>query len=338
MNYENKKIIVVEDEFITAADLIGHLEQMGFIVPASTDTGEEVLKLAEEHVPDLILMDINLKGRMNGIAAAEIIRENLDIPVIFLTGQSDEATIAKAIQSEPFGYIIKPFEAKNLKTTISMALYKHTIDRQVKASEIRYRQIAESTDNIVAIFNLDFSIDYINKAGSSLIQKKPEEIIGQKISDIFSSNEFDEITSHIQSVIHKSEKWRDTIRIYSYGREIWLDVTIIPLLYNLSTSEQLLLIARDISDWIRIQKAIEKEGIIQIEKNMERFQVLNDQIRNPLTLIAMCAAMDGGPSSEKIRDAVKIIDDLVDKLDQGWIESNKVRSFLLRHYRHGEDL
>jgi len=105
MNSEKKKILVVEDEFITSADLIENLECLGYDVPASTDTGEEVFDLARKHMPDLILMDINLKGKMTGISAAEEIKKQLDIPIIFLTGQSDEATISKAIESEPFGYI-----------------------------------------------------------------------------------------------------------------------------------------------------------------------------------------------------------------------------------------
>ena len=166
-----KKILVVEDEFITAADLIASLEGMGYQVPESTDTGEEAVTLARDHEPDLILMDINLKGEMTGITAAEIIKTTLDIPVVFLTGQSDEATIAQALESEPFGYIIKPFEERSLKTAIAMALYKHSLDLTVKRSEMRYRKISESSDSLIAIINLDYSIDYINAAGSALFKR-----------------------------------------------------------------------------------------------------------------------------------------------------------------------
>ena len=111
-----------------------------------------------------------------------------------------------------------------------------------------------------------------------------------------------------------------------------------PLSSDPAVPAQILWIARDITDWKEIQRTMEKEGIVQIEKNMEQFQILNDQIRNPLTIIASLVSLEEGPNTEKILGFVKIIDDLVHQLDKGWIESSKVRSFLLRHYRHGEKL
>lgn len=338
MDIKNKKIIVVEDEFITAADLIANLEQMGFIVPASTDTGEEVFDLALEHKPDLILMDINLKGAMTGISASEKIKTELDIPVVFLTGQSDEATISKALDSEPFGYIIKPFEERSLKTVIAMALYKHSIDKKVKANEIRYRKISENSDNLIAILNSDISIDYINQAGADIFLKNSEELIGINMRELLSPDEYNQMKEHIQLVLSSSLNWRNQIKFSLFEREIWFDATIIPLPSDPSDPDQVLWIARDITDWKQIERTMEKEGIVQIEKNMEQFQILNDQIRNPLTLIATYATIDEGQSCDLILNAVKKIDDLVTQLDKGWIESDKVRSFLLRHYQHGAEL
>lgn len=338
MYIENKRILVVEDEFITAADLIANLEHMGFIVPASTDTGEEVLSLALLHSPDLILMDINLKGDMTGISAADMVKKKLDIPVVFLTGQSDEATISKAIKSEPFGYIIKPFEERALKTAIAMALYKHSIDTQLKASEERYRIIAESSDNLIAILNPDLSFDYINLAGSILFAQIPEDIIGKNLTSFLSPPDSDEMSKNIESVVLASETWHDRVQISLCGREIWIYSTLIPLTKSPLHPCQILWVARDITKWVTMIKKAQKEGITQIEKNMEQFQILNDQIRNPLTVIATYASMDEGPSCNVIMDAVQTIDDLVMQLDRGWIESEKVRSFLLRNYGHGGKL
>lgn len=335
MNLENKKILVIEDEFITAADLIGTLEHMGFIVPDSTDTGEKVLDLAVKHSPDLILMDINLKGEMSGIEAAEEIQKKLDIPIVFLTGQSDEATIMKAIESEPYGYIIKPFEERILKTTISMALYKHTMDMRMKASEERYRMISELSDSLIVIVNPDSSIDYINSTGAGMFQDKPGELIGKNLSDLLSSPGCKEILDHIQSVPNGSGLWRDNIAVQMKDREIWLDLSIIILSDSSPTPNQVMLIGRDITLWVNVQREMEKDGITRIEKNMEQFQILNDQIRNPLTLILSYASMEESRCSEKIIEAVQRIDNLVTQLDKGWIESEKVRGFLLRHYQHG---
>ena len=337
MNSEKKKILVVEDEFITAADLIASLEYLGYCVPASTDTGQEVLELAEKFMPDLILMDINLKGEMTGIDVAEEIRAHLDIPIIFLTGQADEATISKAIESEPFGYILKPFEERSLKTAIMMALYKHSIDIKLKASELKYRKISENSDNLIIILNSDSSIDYINHTGSVFFKKQPGILTGIFLNELLMPDDNAKINEKIQFVLSKALCIRDQTKLTFSGKELWLDSTFIPLTTDGTNSFQILWIARDITDFVEIHRDIEKKGIIQIEKNMEQFQVLNDQIRNPLTVIASFASLDDGPSTEKILEYVKKIDDLVDQLDKGWIESNKIRSFFLRHYKHGEE-
>ena len=119
------KILVVEDEFITATDIENRLKEMGYDVPAVVDNGDEAIRKTGELHPSLILMDIGLSGKINGIEAAKQIRERFDIPVIFLTGHQDESTFWSALVSEPFGYIIKPFETRDLKITIEMALHRH---------------------------------------------------------------------------------------------------------------------------------------------------------------------------------------------------------------------
>ncbi|HOJ96958.1 MAG TPA: hypothetical protein PK024_09020 [Methanospirillum sp.] len=98
----------------------------------------------------------------------------------------------------------------------------------------------------------------------------------------------------------------------------------------------MLLVSRDITVEKIIEKDIQDHGLMQIEKNMEQFQILNDQIRNPLQTITLMVTMEEGPYTEEILKQIGIIDDLVKQLDRGWLESSKVRSFLLKHYRHGE--
>ncbi len=124
------RILVVEDEAIVAADIQDRLEALGYVVAGWGTTGEEALDLARNSNPDLILMDIMLKGPMNGIQAAHQVRVELSIPVIFLTANSDEAVLEKAKISEPFAYLLKPFEERQLRTNIEMALYKSRMERE----------------------------------------------------------------------------------------------------------------------------------------------------------------------------------------------------------------
>jgi len=126
------KIQIVEDEDIVARDLKRRLEEMGYVVTAIVNTGAAAVEEARASRPGLILMDIMLKGEMDGISAAGEILESLDIPVIYLTAYSDEKTLERAKITEPFGYILKPFEERELHSSIEMALYKHKMEQRLK--------------------------------------------------------------------------------------------------------------------------------------------------------------------------------------------------------------
>lgn len=136
-------IMLVEDEINVAADVKNRLENMGYEVLGIFDTGEEAIEKAGELKPNLVLMDIVLKGDMDGIDAAQKIRELFDIPIIYLTAYSDEKTLQRAKVTEPFGYVLKPFEDREIQSAIEMAIYKHKMEQQLKESEEKYRKLIE---------------------------------------------------------------------------------------------------------------------------------------------------------------------------------------------------
>ena len=136
-------IMLVEDEIIVAADVKNRLENMGYDVLGIFDTGEEAIQKAGELKPDMVLMDIVLKGEMDGIDAAQKIREQFDIPLIYLTAYSDKKTLERAKVTEPFGYVLKPFEDREIQSAIEMALYKHQMEKKLKESEEKYRKLVE---------------------------------------------------------------------------------------------------------------------------------------------------------------------------------------------------
>ena len=127
-----KNIVVVEDESIVSKDIQQSLKKLGYNVVGAAATGEKAIELIDEFVPDLVLMDIMLKGQMSGIDAAGIIKERHSIPVIYLTAYADENTLSKAKVTEPYGYIIKPFKEVDIHTSIEMALYKHKKNQEVE--------------------------------------------------------------------------------------------------------------------------------------------------------------------------------------------------------------
>jgi PAS domain S-box-containing protein len=130
-----KRILVVEDELIIAKGIEKRLKSLGYAVTDTVSSGEEAVQQAMETLPDLVLMDINLHGAMDGVTAAEQIRSQVDIPVIFLTAYADSDTLARAKISEPFGYILKPFQDITLRSTIEMGLYKHRMESRLRRSE-----------------------------------------------------------------------------------------------------------------------------------------------------------------------------------------------------------
>ena len=129
------QILVVEDEKIVAKDIQNRLRNFGYAVPAIASSGEEAIKKAAEVQPDLVLMDIMLNKSMDGVETAKQIRERFNIPVVYLTAYADDSTLQRAKITEPFGYILKPFEERELYTTIEMALYKHKMEKRLKESE-----------------------------------------------------------------------------------------------------------------------------------------------------------------------------------------------------------
>lgn len=125
-------ILIVEDESIVAKDIELSLKKLGYKVVGIASTGEKALDLVEKHMPDLILMDIMLKGNMSGIDVADRVHKDQQLPVIYLTAYADQATLNKAKVTEPYGYILKPFKEVDLQTTIEMTLYRHGKIAQIK--------------------------------------------------------------------------------------------------------------------------------------------------------------------------------------------------------------
>jgi PAS domain S-box-containing protein len=140
-----KRILVVEDGLIMARDIERRLHTMGYGVAGLAQSGEEAARMVMHVKPDLVLMDVSLKGGMDGIQTAQKIREMIDIPVVYVTAYSDDGTLARARATNPFGYVLKPFEEKELRTTIEMALYRHALDKQLRENEQRYRMLSELT-------------------------------------------------------------------------------------------------------------------------------------------------------------------------------------------------
>ena len=133
-SYEPRALIV-EDETLIAEELKERLERFGFLVIAAVDTAEEGIEIATTEHPDLVLMDIRLRGEKDGVQAAAEIRRRVDVPVIYLTAYSDRVTLDRAKHTEPYGYVLKPFHERELQVTIELAMHRHSLERKARQTK-----------------------------------------------------------------------------------------------------------------------------------------------------------------------------------------------------------
>ncbi|HYL38714.1 MAG TPA: sigma 54-interacting transcriptional regulator [Bryobacteraceae bacterium] len=179
------RILIVEDERITAEDLRDILTDLGYTVTASVSSGAEAIARAEETAPDLALMDIRIKGDMDGTEAARALRERFNIPVIYLTAHADSSTVSRAKSAEPLGYITKPFQEAELHASIEIALHKHREDLKFRAKE----RLLSSTLRAVAegVISLDQNeiITLFNPAAEAWTGWKSSDALGKTLEEVF---------------------------------------------------------------------------------------------------------------------------------------------------------
>lgn len=162
------RILVVEDESIVAKDIQRTLEKLGYEVPATASSAASAFEKLEEIEPDLVFLDVKLKGDQDGVHIAEHIKDRYDIPVIFLTSFIDQDTIDRAKVTEPYGYLVKPFNEGDLKTTVEMALFKFSKDRELRLSEQRLSNALGKIENAVFVTDQDLRLNYINEKALSI--------------------------------------------------------------------------------------------------------------------------------------------------------------------------
>jgi two-component system, cell cycle sensor histidine kinase and response regulator CckA len=181
----NTQILVVEDESIIAEDIQDGLKRLGYAVSAVAYSGEEAIRKAGETRPDLVLMDIVLKGDMDGVEAAKEIRARFNIPVVYLTAYSDDGTFQRAKITEPNGYILKPFEGRELRTTIEMALYKHKMERRLKESEQWLATTLRSIGDAVIATDKRGVITFMNPVAERLTGWNQKDALGKDLREVF---------------------------------------------------------------------------------------------------------------------------------------------------------
>ena len=181
---QKAKILVVEDERIVASDLRNRIERLGYCVVGMASTGEEAIQMAVSAQPDLVLMDITLRGEIDGVEAADRIRRLHEVPVVYVTAHSDEHTLHRAKITEPFGYVLKPFEERELHTTMEMALYKSSTDRRLRDNERWLATTMSTITDAVITTDRDGKIRLMNAVAEEFTEWAQAEVLGRDVKEV----------------------------------------------------------------------------------------------------------------------------------------------------------
>ncbi len=260
-------ILVVEDEGIVAIDLQNRLERLGYDVPVVVSSGEQAIQQAADIRPDLILMDIMLEGEMDGVAAAEQIRLHFDIPVIYLTAFSDGSTLHRAKITEPFGYILKPFEIRELHTTIEMALYKHRLEKKLKENERWLAATLKSIGDGVIATDDKGRVTFMNPMAELLTGWQQAEAMDKELAEVFNIIKIESPTRLKSPITHmfQEEGGTDAVNqsalIARDGTKRAIDEITTPISDEHGNVTGAVLAFRDVTE--RRQAEVEREKLIE---------------------------------------------------------------------------
>ncbi len=256
------KIAVVEDEIIVAMEIEDRLIALGYDVVGTYASGEEILKEIDKVTPDLILMDIILKGDLDGIETARKIRDHYKIPIVYLTANSDEATLNRAKVTGPYGYLLKPFEERELLIAVEMAFYKSQMERKLIEKEMWLSTTLKSIGDAIIATDENGGIRFMNPVAEKLTGWNQEDAFGLDSSEVFHIvNE--KTGQEIASPIQRAFQTRQTVALANHtvlisrdGRRIPIEDSAAPIMNDKGKILGIVLDFRDVSDRKKSETAL----------------------------------------------------------------------------------
>jgi two-component system cell cycle sensor histidine kinase/response regulator CckA len=262
------KILIVEDEAIVACDIERRLRKAGYEVPAIAITGDQALASIEQTSPDLVLMDIRLKGPSDGIAVASEVRNRFHIPVVFLTAHADKATLERAKATGPFSYLVKPIGHVNLASTIEVALYKHRAEEEVRNREAWLSTVLNSLADAVVVTDAAGAIQFLNPSAERLTGWARNEAVGRQLSEVVRLVDYSDrhISVELQVAMDAGLGWelpRESRLITREGRTILVEGQLANSRLDDRTSGTVLTL-RDVTarDWEQTQIRREQKMLV----------------------------------------------------------------------------
>ena len=215
------RILLVEDEPIIALDIKAMLESIGYEVLDVVNSGEKAIAKTEELMPELILMDITLQGRIDGVEATKHIKGKLDMPVIYLTAHTEEGTFRRARETAPYGYLVKPLGVSDLYSAIETALHRHALENQLREGERRYRDLVENLNEVIYSLDENGIVTYISPVIESLYGYSPSEIIGKNFLEYIVEDDRESAIEYFRNSLRGIHKPVEHRLVTKDGRIRW---------------------------------------------------------------------------------------------------------------------
>ncbi|EQA45074.1 PAS domain S-box protein [Leptospira broomii serovar Hurstbridge str. 5399] len=275
------KILVVEDEIIVAVNLGQKLKKLGYDLVGITSSGEEAIQKAEENHPDLVLMDINIEGNLDGIQTAEVLRNRFQTPVIYLTAYADENTLNRAKRTQPLGYIVKPFESDQLRSSIEVALYKNEVEFKNRKSEESLKSTLNKIESGIITTDENGLVVFCNPAAEQITGLNFSECIGQPLSKILKIK--DNLGNQRQIPIsellgqNNNVSWDGLVVISAMGKKIPVSINTSPIL---NTEEK-------VTGFITVLRTEDSD-----DPGQSYLKEIHHRIKNNLTIISSILSMN----------------------------------------------